>query len=1064
MNTYLNKHNRIRRIMCLAACCLCALLVMSQAVTVSGASEKKAVDPVGQSDNFSTVIYNNMNGLPTSEANAIAQTSEGFIWIGSYGGLIRYDGNTFERMDATIGLGSVVSLCVDSFDRLWIGTNESGLAMMEKGEFRFWGEDQGLTGAKVCSIEESSDGIVYVGTTEGLYIVTPEFEIEAIDDPRTAGTYIEHIHSGSDGHMFVTTNEDDFFELKGDKVVNYISHNDAHVSNVTDILPDPDNPGMIYAGTGENILYYTSTVLEEGNLETIDISPLMDVIDIQQIDGKVWICARNGIGMLDEDGFHLLDLPMNNSVTQVMKDYEGDLWFISTRQGVMKVVSNRFSDIFERHSLEETVVNSTCMLDGRLFIGADTGLIVVDDDDRVTEIPLTEAKTASGEDLGETDLIGMLDGNRIRSIIRDSRNRLWISTWRGAGLVCYDNGSVTTYSVDDGLLSDHIRAVYEVSDGSILVANTGGASVIRNGAVVRSYDKEDGIENPEILTVCASPDGDFLLGSNGGGIYVINDKGTRCISTHDGLSSGIIMRIKYDAKRDLYWMVTSNSLAYMTRDYKVTTIREFPYSNNFDLYENSMDDMWVLSSNGIYVVPVEELLRNEEIQPAYYSMANGLPCITTSNSYSELTADGDLYIAGGTGVAKVDINEPMELISDLKQAVPFVDCDGEMYYPDEHGDFYIPSSVQRLTIYAYVYNYSLTDPKVTYRLMGFDRNPVTVNRSDLGPVIYTNLSGGTYRFTMELRDAMGRGSRSTVVQIIKAKKIYEQTWFYILVGVLIAGLVYGLVRIYVARKVQKMEEQHRETAEKERMAHELQMASQIQLGMLPHTFPPFPDRSEFDIYAVMKPAREVGGDFYDFFLVDYDHLCIVMADVSGKGIPAALYMMVSKVMLQSFANLGESASEILSRTNETICADNRSDMFVTVWLGILEISTGRITAANAGHEYPAIRRAGGQYELYKEKHSFVVGGIEDVVYTEYELQLASGDKLFLYTDGVPEATNSENEMFGTGRMIEALNKYNDESPENLLKGVRREVRAFVDKAEQFDDLTMLCLEYKGPRP
>ena len=211
----------------------------------------------------------------------------------------------------------------------------------------------------------------------------------------------------------------------------------------------------------------------------------------------------------------------------------------------------------------------------------------------------------------------------------------------------------------------------------------------------------------------------------------------------------------------------------------------------------------------------------------------------------------------------------------------------------------------------------------------------------------------------------------------------------------------------------------------------------------------------------MDPAREVGGDFYDFFLVDDDHLCMVMADVSGKGVPAALFMMASRIILASNAKQGKSPAQILTDTNATICQNNREEMFVTVWLGILEISTGRLIAANAGHEYPVLMEPGGQFELIKDKHGFVIGGMDGVRYKEYELQLQPGSRLFLYTDGVPEATNAENELFGTDRMLAALNENNAAAAEEMLKNVRKAVDGFVKEAEQFDDLTMLGLEYIG---
>ena len=756
------------------------------------------------------------------------------------------------------------------------------------------------------------------------------------------------------------------------------------------------------------------------------------------------------------------ELPVNSLVDHVMADYEGNLWFTSSRQGLMKIVSNRFSDVFARFDLPESVVNATCMYGQQLFVATDTGLIVLDGNGPVSAVPLTRAVTASGTELEADDLLELLDSVRIRSILRDSRGRLWISTWRGCGLLRYDRGELTAFTEEDGLLSNRIRAVSETADGAILVACTGGMSVIEGDRVAACYGEEDGIATSVNLCVCAAPNGDALLGSNGGGIYIINRDGVRCIDTHDGLKSGVVMHIKHDPARHVFWLIAGNSIAYMTEDYRVTTVQNFPYPDNSDLYENSRGDMWILSSDGIYVLPADELIANGELHPIHYSMANGLPCTATFNSYSELTPEGDLYIAGTNSVAKVNIESALEDISDLKQAVPYIEADGAALYPDDTGGFTVPSGIQKLTVYSFVFNYSLTDPLVSYRLEGFDQDAVTVSRSELGPVTYTNLPGGSYRFVMELKDALGRGSKVLSVPIVKEKAIYEQVWFYIVLGLAAMLLLAVLVGTYVRRKMRVLEEKHREEAERERISNELSLATRIQADMLPNIFPAFPGRPDFDIYASMAPAKEVGGDFYDFFLVDDDHLCMVMADVSGKGVPAALFMMASKIIIANNAMMGKSPAQILTDTNTSICSHNRQEMFVTVWLGILELSTGRLTAANAGHEYPVLKKADGRFELLKDKHGFVIGGMNGIKYKQYELFLEPGAKLFLYTDGIPEATDAAGTMFGTERMLAALNREPDLTPEQTLKNVRDAVNDFVNEAEQFDDLTMLCLEYFGP--
>ena len=251
------------------------------------------------------------------------------------------------------------------------------------------------------------------------------------------------------------------------------------------------------------------------------------------------------------------------------------------------------------------------------------------------------------------------------------------------------------------------------------------------------------------------------------------------------------------------------------------------------------------------------------------------------------------------------------------------------------------------------------------------------------------------------------------------------------------------------------------TAERERVKTEMQTATQIQASMLPSIFPPFPERTEFEIFASMDPAREVGGDFYDFFLIDDDHLCLVIADVSGKGVPAALFMMLSSNLIRNAAAGETSPAGILQKVNGQICARNPEEMFVTVWLGILEISTGKLTAANAGHEYPILKQPGQAFELFRDRHGLVVGAMDGVRYREYEVLMEPGAKLFVYTDGLAEAVNSKTEQFGAERAIAALRGREDGSPKELLGAVNAAVAAFVGDAPQFDDLTMMCVEYRG---
>ena len=248
------------------------------------------------------------------------------------------------------------------------------------------------------------------------------------------------------------------------------------------------------------------------------------------------------------------------------------------------------------------------------------------------------------------------------------------------------------------------------------------------------------------------------------------------------------------------------------------------------------------------------------------------------------------------------------------------------------------------------------------------------------------------------------------------------------------------------------------TAEKERIGAELDVARHIQSSMLPCIFPAFPERDEFEVYATMTPAKEVGGDFYDFFMVDERHLAIVMADVSGKGVPAALFMVIGKTLIKDHTQPGRDLGEVFSEVNDLLCESNSEGLFITAFEGVLDLVTGEFNFVNAGHEMPYIYK-GSSFEAYKIKPGFVLAGMEGMRYKAGSMTLEPGDKLFQYTDGVTEATDSGNRLYGMERLSDVLNKVKDDTPEAVLDAVKTDIDRFVGDAPQFDDITMLCLEY-----
>lgn len=753
-----------------------------------------SVDPIWKSEGFSAVLYDNRNGMPTSAANAIAQTEEGFIWIGSYAGLIRYDGNTFERVGSTRGIANIRTLFTDSRDRLWIGTNDVGVFVMENGEFLRFDRTDGLPSVSIRAFAEDGDGMIYVScASAGVMMIDRDYKLTALQDERI-NRQSTTLRTGEDGRVYGLTQGGDLFTVRNGEILFFLSAEESRIKNIISILPDPSRPGCLYVSTGASRIYYGNPERNFTAMNLKNIDPLTSVVSMEYIDGQIWLCGVNGIGVLDSTGFHLLqNVPLTNNVEHVMTDYEGNLWFTSSRQGLLKIVPNQFGDLFARYGLPAAVVNTTCLFGKQLFIGTDTGLIVTENGNRLNSLPLSGAVTASGTELEATDLLKLLDGVRIRSILRDSKGQLWISTWRKHGLLCYDGEGVTAYTPEDGLLSDMPRAVSECEDGTILVANTGGLSVIKDGRVTATYGEEDGLVNIEILTVTEGFNREMVLGSDGGGIYIIGPDGIKQIGAEEGLSSGVVMRIKRSERYQVYWIVSGNSLAYMTPDYRVTTAQNFPYPNNFDLYENSRGELWVLSSTGIFEVPAAQLLANGTIDPVFYGIHNGLPYMPTANSYSALSDEGDLYIAGSSGVVKVNIENPFEKISQLKVSLPYVEADGVRYYADAAGRFTLPGTTRMLTVTPYVFNYLLIDPQVTYRLDGLEETSVTVSRSELKPIIYTSMRSGTYRFVMQVKDSAGDDSTTASFTIVKERLLSDRAIGTVILDVASLLSLYGIL-------------------------------------------------------------------------------------------------------------------------------------------------------------------------------------------------------------------------------------------------------------------------------
>ena len=991
-------------------------------------------------------------GLPFLGYMAVAQTPDGFIYTGGYGGLVRYDGRRFERLS---GVDSVVSLCVAKNGDLWIGTNVGVLVKMSPNdEMTYYGKDAGLDVVSIRAICTDAAGNVVFGTDEGVYVLDPAGAIRLLDDERLQHCYVNQMSSDGEGVIYGSDYDGNVFVIRDLEVEAFIDGS-AIGRPVQTVSGDPLQQGYLYIGTTGSEILHGSFSRPVSTYEVTATPGLLNINEIIYNNDRLWICSDGGVGFIDKNKtFTKLSDTAFNSGVAMCADYEGNLWFASSRNGLIRISTSDFADLNQMtRELNDRVVNTTWMEDGLLYVGTDTGLLILNSEGQLVDKPV----------------YSYLKNARIRVIKGDSKGNLWFCTFSNYGLMCRKaDGEIVTYTQDDGLLSNYIRTLYEMEDGTIAVSVTGGVHLMRDGEIVQSFSESDGIPTNSILSLCEDFEGRLLLGTNGRGIYMIEGNRAVPYPVRDELDNGVIMGIKRDDRRHCFWLITGGSLSIL-KDGVAQLLAYYPPELNsngcYDVLWGDSGEVFLMCNTGILVMDGDDLIAGTVGEYEHYNSKKGLPHMVTPNSRSCVMENGDAYVACSDGLIRLNLSNIQSTGVTPILAIPFVeiDTDEKPRRLTDGETVTVPASTRRLSIYPYVLSYGLDDPKVSYYLEGFDRAPIVSSKEDLGQVSYTNLRGGTYTFRLNLEGGT-EGPCSASVTIVKMKAFYEQPAFWIAVALAALLLIAWIVRQMLrqqARALKKKAQEEERRKEEERISRELNMAASIQTGALPSIFPAFPDRKEFDIYASMTPAKEVGGDFYDFFMVDDNHLGMVIADVSDKGVPAALYMMSAKTTISSHAKMGKSPKDVLEAANAALTAGNNEEMFVTVWLGILDLKTGLMTAVNAGHECPILRQPDGAFEIVKDRHGFVLGGMPGVKYKEYELPLRPGAKLFVYTDGVPEACNAEQEFFGLERIVSALNQVADETPQKILESVHSAVDAFVADAPQFDDLTMMCLQYNG---
>ena len=771
----------------LQAIILAIILAISAVIVVfSGKQQAQAEEKSINFGSYVETIYNNTNGLSSTGINMISETPDGYIWIGGYAGLTRYDGTRFEYLTEG-GISNVTALFTDGMGNLWIGTNDNGIFIYNGSSFRNIRKENGLTENSIRTITQAKDGTVYIGTTGKMCKLTKDNRIIPIDNE------ISHVRSLCEIGKDVMAGVDysgNFFIMR-DGEVTLTKALDDDQARFTCVMFDK---GKCYIGTTSDYIIQLSERRNSDELseKKIYVKGISDITNIEK-DSKdnIWVCSYNGAGILAEDDrfYPLQYKDFNSGIQDLEEDYEGNLWFASTKQGVMKLSSSAITDLYSFMGFDKTSVNAVTKWNGYLYCGTDHGLDIID--------PISYEKISDSL----TELVG---NTRIRSLMVDSKDRLWVCCY-GKGLACQDkDGKITYFNKEDNKTSgNHFRCLLETKDGGMVAGCSDGMTFIENDKVVSTLDDSSGLETPQILTLASSKSGDKIYaGSDGSGIYIIEDgKVTGAITEKDGLSSLIILRlIPYN---DGFFVVTSNSLSYMEDD-KVRKIESFPYYNNFDVVFND-DEAWVLSSCGIFVAKLDDLLdeNNSELIYELYDAKTGLRGSITANSWQYVDENNNLYFCSNAGVQKINMNSQNSFSGIYKMQIASVKSDGKTV-PLSNGKYLISAEADDFAITPTLCNYNLDDLKVRFYVEGLDTKPITTRQSQLSEIVYRNVPHGSYKIHLQILDNMENVIQEQSFPLIKEAKMWENAYYQFYLFIVSLWMVaYGTWVIIAVRQTAK---------------------------------------------------------------------------------------------------------------------------------------------------------------------------------------------------------------------------------------------------------------------
>lgn len=753
-----------------------ASLVQGAALPVL-AKEKNEEQKKTDYNTYLQTVYGRENGIPGGCANDIVQTNDGVLWIATYGGLYRYNGSDFKWVDEYESVKTVNCLYTDEEGRLWVGTNDSGVSIfINETISNIISEKEGLSSDSVRCITQSSEGEYYVGTSSALSVVTLSGGL-SVKRTISEVTYAEGMDADENGNVAVVADEGKLFLIQEGEVS--ASYQPVSEGGYTCCVFQEEK---LYVGTSKNQIDVYSVEGKSLNYKkSIECGDLSDINSIYPYEDTIFVCADNGTGYFEKnEEFQAIEMnDFNSSIDHMLVDYQGNLWFTSSRLGVMRMSKTIFRDIHYAADTEEKIVNTVTEWQGQLYIGTDKGLKIVD----------AESGTGTVNELTE-----LLTHARIRCFMQDSKGNLWISTTGRGVYEVKKSGEYTVYNSENGMSGDKIRTTIELKDGTILVAGDKGLTFIKEGNITKNIGEKDGMLNPKMLCTIELEDGTILAGTDGNGIYILKDgEVTGKYGKANGLSSEVIFRMVADKDGKGIFVVTSNSICYLEQDHSIRILDNFPYFNNYDLMENKNGKLFVLGSAGIYVVDKQELLSGkEEVEYQLLNSNAGLGNALTPNAWNYVDENEVLYFSTDSGVTCMDLNHYNTSIRSYRMQMKSVELDDVHYSLKKGEPIYVDGGVQKLEIFPEIVNYSVNTLYVSVYLEGYDKEPTVMQQSELSGVIYTNLPVGNYTFHLAVLDSKDKSVQvETTYQIIKKAEIYDHWWFMLyMVAVFAIAVIY----------------------------------------------------------------------------------------------------------------------------------------------------------------------------------------------------------------------------------------------------------------------------------